>query len=369
MTDGWDAADGKAGGVPHRIAIRPIDPLGSQDGRQSPRVEPIVSRNQREHWPAVGNEDERLDDLGHLAAHGPGGVLGRARPPREALNRDLQPGCSGGRGHPVIGSWHATHGTGSARLRGTGPRQGSASALRVRIGPQTLEPDLGHASVGSRIVKAVIVADGEHAPADRRQLTDADLIIAADGGADWLDAVGVAPHRLVGDLDSADPAVVERLGAAQVPVERHPSDKDASDLELSLAAAARAGADEIVVLGALGGVLDHLLANVLLLGSDAAGDREVRLVHGGTSARLLAGPARAELHGPPGSRVSLLAVGTAAVGVRTEGLRWPLVDERLQAGSSRGLGNVVEALPAGVSLAAGRLLVIEMADGEGDAAV
>ena len=218
-------------------------------------------------------------------------------------------------------------------------------------------------------MKAVIVADGEHAPADRRQLTDADLIIAADGGADWLDAVGVAPHRLVGDLDSADPAVVERLGAAQVPVERHPSDKDASDLELSLAAAARAGADEIVVLGALGGALDHLLANVLLLGSDAAGDREVRLVHGATSARLLTGPARAELHGPPGSRVSLLAVGTAADGVTTDGLRWTLVDDRLEAGSSRGLANVVVAVPARVSLAAGRLLVIETVDAEGDLAV
>lgn len=217
-------------------------------------------------------------------------------------------------------------------------------------------------------MKAVIVADGEHAPADRRQLTDADLIIAADGGGDWLDAVGIAPHRLVGDLDSADPAVVDRLGAAHVPVERHPADKDASDLELSLEAAAAAGADEIVVLGALGGALDHLLANVLLLGSDAAAGRAMRLVHGSTSARLLIGPAHAGLGGPLGSRVSLLAVGPAADGVTTEGLRWPLVDDRLDAGSSRGLGNLVEAVPAGVSLAAGRLLVIETADAEGDPA-
>jgi thiamine pyrophosphokinase len=213
-------------------------------------------------------------------------------------------------------------------------------------------------------VKAVIVADGEHAPTDQRLLTDADLIIAADGGAGWLEAVGVAPHQLVGDLDSADPALVDRLESAGVALERHPADKDASDLELSLRAATRAGADQIVVLGALGGALDHLLANVLLLDSDAAGNREVRLVHGSTSARLLAGPGRAELYGPPGSRVSLLAVGTAADGVTTQGLRWPLVDDQLEAGSSRGLANVVVAAPAGVSLAAGRLLVIEIADAE-----
>jgi hypothetical protein len=41
-----------------------------------------------------------------------------------------------------------------------------------------------------------------------------------------------------------------------------------------------------------------------------------------------------------------------------------MVDDRLEAGSSRGLANVVVAVPAGVSLGAGRLLVIETADAE-----
>jgi len=217
-------------------------------------------------------------------------------------------------------------------------------------------------------VKAVIVADGEHASDDRSELADADLIIAADGGAAWLDDMGVAPHLLVGDLDSADPALVGRLAATGIRVERHPVDKDASDLELSVAAATKAGAEEIVVLGALGGALDHLLANVLLLGSHAVAGRAIRLVHGRTSARLLNGPAGAGLDGPLGSRVSLLAVGAAADGVTTQGLRWPLADDRLEPGSSRGLANIVEATPARVSLAGGRLVVIEFAERERGAA-
>jgi thiamine pyrophosphokinase len=208
-------------------------------------------------------------------------------------------------------------------------------------------------------VKAVIVADGEHAPADTGVLAGAELIIAADGGAEWLDAQGIAPHVVVGDLDSADPALVDRLAAARVAIERHPVDKDASDLELGVAAATKAGADEIVVLGALGGALDHLLANVLLLGSSALAGRSIRLVRGATSTRLLTGPAEAELDGPPGSRVSLLAVGAAANGVSTQGLRWALADDRLESGSSRGLANVVEAVPARVWLEDGLLLVIE----------
>jgi thiamine pyrophosphokinase len=231
------------------------------------------------------------------------------------------------------------------------------------MSPQTLEPDLGHSSVGSRIVKAVIVADGEHAPADSGVLGDAELIIAADGGAAWLDAQGIAPHLLIGDLDSVDPGLVDRLTAARVSIERHSVDKDASDLELGVAAARKVGADEIVVLGALGGALDHLLANVLLLGSTDLAGRSIRLVHGSTSARLLTGPAEAQLDGPIGARVSLLAVGPGADGVTTRGLRWPLAAERLELGSSRGLANAVEAVPAGVSLVSGRLLVVEVVEG------
>ena len=211
-------------------------------------------------------------------------------------------------------------------------------------------------------MKAVIVADGSHAPADRRSLAGADLVIAADGGADWLATVGVSPHRIVGDLDSASPDTVRRMADAGALVERHPPDKDASDLELSLGTAAAAGADEVVILGALGGELDHLAANVLLLGSDLAAG-ETSLVHDRTTARMLSGPGRIEIRVPPGSRVSLLAVGVPAEGVTTSGMQWPLANDRLEPGSSRGLANVVLEAPATVTIARGRLLVIEIDSG------
>jgi thiamine pyrophosphokinase len=216
-------------------------------------------------------------------------------------------------------------------------------------------------------VKAVIVADGAHADADRARLAGADLVIAADGGADWLATVGVPPHRVVGDLDSASADALQRLADAEVPVEQHPTDKDASDLELSLTAAVAAGADEVVVLGGLGGTLDHLAANLLLLGSDVAAGRATSLVHDRTTARMLAGPAHLELGAPVGSRVSLLAVGVAADGVTTRGLRWPLEDARLAPGSSRGLANVVLKAPSAITITGGQLLVIEIDAPTGEA--
>jgi thiamine pyrophosphokinase len=211
-------------------------------------------------------------------------------------------------------------------------------------------------------MKAVVVADGEPDPRDAAYVTDADLIVAADGGAGWLDAIGVTPSLLVGDLDSIDGALLDRLRAAEVRVEHHPADKDASDAELALRRAVESGADEIVVLGGLGGErLDHELANLLLLADPSLrGVRDLRLVRGGTAVRVLSAGDRLRIGGRIGDLVTLLPIGGDAEGVRTQGLRFPLDGERLTLGPSRGLSNVVVEPPASVSLERGLLLVVEI---------
>ena len=214
-------------------------------------------------------------------------------------------------------------------------------------------------------MKAVVVADGEPDARDADRLVDADLIVAADGGARWLDAMGIRPHLLVGDLDSVDAHVIERLAADGVAIERHPADKDASDAELALDRALASGADEVAVLGALGGErLDHELANLLLLADPSRRVRDLRVVRGGTVVRALQGGERLSLRGAIGDLVSLLPIGGEAEGVRTAGLRFPLDGESLRLGPSRGLSNVITDQPASVSLERGTLLVVETASEE-----
>ena len=211
-------------------------------------------------------------------------------------------------------------------------------------------------------MRAVIVASGDVAPTDARHLDSADLVIAADGGADVLDRLGRRPDRLVGDLDSADPALVARLTAAGTAVERHPADKEASDTELALASALEAGATELVVLGALGGArVDHELANVLLLASPALAGRAVRLARGPTTLRMVGERGRLDLDGGTGDLVTLLPIGGDAVGVTTNGLRWELDRATLALGPSRGLSNEILRAPASVSVTEGRLLAVETA--------
>ncbi len=214
-------------------------------------------------------------------------------------------------------------------------------------------------------MKAIVVAGGHAVAEDAAQLVGADLVIAADSGAEWLAALGIRPDIVIGDMDSADPALLERLAAAGVTMERHPIDKDASDAELAVDRAVEAGATEVVLLGAMGGERsDHALANLLLLGDPGRRGEVLTIVNGGLRVRALHGGDSLALAGGVGDLVTLLSVDGDAFGVRTHGLRYPLDGETLPLGRSRGLSNVVLHPPASVSLERGTLLVLETRKGD-----
>jgi thiamine pyrophosphokinase len=210
-------------------------------------------------------------------------------------------------------------------------------------------------------MKAVVVASGQLEANDAGWLDDADLVIAADGGAGSLDRLGRRPDLLIGDLDSIEPSLAERLAERGTPIDRRSPDKEASDTELAVEAAFAAGASEVVILGAVGGKrLDHELANLLLVADPALAERGVRVVRGSTTIRALPRGGRLELAGAVGDLVTLLPIG-GDTGVTTVGLRWPLVGATLRMGRSRGLSNEIVSTPASVRIDAGTLLVIETA--------
>jgi len=183
------------------------------------------------------------------------------------------------------------------------------------------------------------------------------FVVAADSGVELAQALGRHVDLAVGDFDSVDPAALAAAEADGAVVDRHPAAKDSTDLELALEAAAARHPDEIVVVGAVGGRLDHLLGGLLVLAGHAT-------LGVGVWARL--GPARVHvvrdcvhLDGEPGELVTLLAVHGSAHGVTTEGLLYPLHGETLRPGSTRGVSNEMTGTTATVTLRDGVVLAIQ----------
>jgi thiamine pyrophosphokinase len=197
-------------------------------------------------------------------------------------------------------------------------------------------------------VKTVVVsAGGPDVPASTA-LPHGATVIGADGGA----GVGVPVDLAVGDFDSLAATALAGLER----VERHPVDKDATDLELALEAALREQPERILVVGSAGGRLDHLLGSLLLLAADAYAGVQVDAQLGDSAVHVVRGTR--VVHGEVGELVSLFAVHGAAHGVTSEGLVYPLRGETLQPGSSRGTSNVFALPRASVSVESGVLLAV-----------
>lgn len=182
------------------------------------------------------------------------------------------------------------------------------------------------------------------------------VVIAADGGLERAHALGLEVAVAVGDFDSASAEAVLTAEQGGTRIVRHPTAKDATDLELALDTAIALGPARIVVVGSGGGRLDHLLGSVLLLADERYATAAIDAYLGDARVAVIRGSRT--LAGVPGDLVSLLPVHGAAVGVTTEGLEYPLLGETLPPGPSRGVSNVFSAAEARITVERGCLLAV-----------
>lgn len=208
-------------------------------------------------------------------------------------------------------------------------------------------------------LKAVVFANGAAPDLHlcRPLLADADLVVAADGGARTLLGAGLPLTALLGDMDSLPAKLLARWRAGGGETLVFPAEKDETDLELALRYAVEHGARRITVLGALGGRVDHELANLLLLAAPLLDGLDAAILDAGV--RVVAVRDRVELAGQPGDLLSLLPITAQVDSVMTEGLHYPLQGETLQLGPARGVSNVFLGNRATVRLTSGILLAIQ----------
>ena len=205
-------------------------------------------------------------------------------------------------------------------------------------------------------MRAVIFANGELNDLEgaRALLRPDDTIIAADGGAAHCRAMGITPALIVGDIDSLSLEDQTYWDDRGVQFIRHDRRKDETDLELALMYAQGLDREEALVLGALGNRWDQTFANILLPAYHNLEELPVTFWHDGLWIYLVRD--ERTIRGRTGQTVSLVPVGGDALGVTTSGLEWPLNDETLLFGATRGVSNVLLGESATVQVREGFLL-------------
>ncbi len=210
------------------------------------------------------------------------------------------------------------------------------------------------------MTRIVIFANGDLTWPDlvRAYLRPTDRIFCADGGTRHALALGLTPHVIIGDLDSLSPDIVAEMAAAGVIIHRHPAHKDQTDLELALTLAAAESPDEILLLTALGGRLDQMLANILLLTRPEYAPARLSLADGAQWTTLLRARQSILIAGQPGDTLSLIPLTPTVSRVTLSGVEWPLNRVTLSLGSTWTISNMLVAPQAEVQIGEGLVLVV-----------
>ena len=92
-----------------------------------------------------------------------------------------------------------------------------------------------------------------------------DSIVCADSGLEAARLLNQDVDFFMGDFDSVSDDTLKEFMKSKAEYIRYPEEKDETDTELVINWVVENGATEIIILGATGGRLDHLLANINLL--------------------------------------------------------------------------------------------------------
>ena len=202
--------------------------------------------------------------------------------------------------------------------------------------------------------RCVIVGGAEirDYPTIRQYLRSDDFFLFCDSGLRHVEGLNAVPDLIVGDFDShANP---------NLPVETIvlPCEQDDTDTVFAVKTAVQRGFCDFLLLGVIGGRLDHTLANVSAL---------LWLHHQGKSAVAVDNFSEMEIVSENAVQIpahfpffSLLNISGTAEGVTIKNAKYPLDNAAIQCDYQYGVSN--EVLPgktAEVTVAKGELLLIK----------
>lgn len=191
---------------------------------------------------------------------------------------------------------------------------------------------------------------------DRIVSSEYDIIIAVDGGANYLYKCDIIPDFLVGDFDSLEEGLLDYYIEKGVKLERHNVKKDETDSELAILLAKRLGVGIIDIYSATGGRIDHEMANLLLLSYVRNHGIDGRIVASDLEVYIVIDEEK-KFSFEIGDIMSVIPIKGDAKRVSLIGFEYPLDKFDMEFSTPRGISNVVEDINQTISVEDGSLLV------------
>lgn len=208
-------------------------------------------------------------------------------------------------------------------------------------------------------MKAVIITNGNKPTIElaKKTAVAADMVYCCDGAADWAKKAGIGIDVLLGDMDSIKTETLEYYSNKPIEIIKLQREKDMTDTQYAADLAKERGADEIVLIGAMGSRFDHTLANMQVL---------FRMFKQGVKAKIIdddnviyiAGEGENIIQGKVGAIVSILPVNEKVLIEKTKGLYYPISNKYLIATQPLGVSNVFTEDRAVLDIKEGEAFII-----------
>lgn len=184
-----------------------------------------------------------------------------------------------------------------------------------------------------------------------------DFLLCADGGYRHAEAIGRKPDLLIGDFDS-----IQKPENSLFEIITFPPEKDYTDSMLALKIGIERGFTDFLLLGGLGGRIDHSLANLSLLTYALDSGVNLKIADERNSLEILRDKSKTLKRGKCGEMLSLFPLGGFAYGVTVTGVKYPLNEYTMEPVCSLGVSNEITEEFATVSVRKGNLLIIRSHD-------
>lgn len=182
-------------------------------------------------------------------------------------------------------------------------------------------------------------------------LSENDMVICADGGVKLAERLGVRPQLAVGDFDTIS------VKDCRHDIECYPPEKDDTDMMIAVKTGFRLGYRNFIILGGIGGRLDHTFANIQTLNyiSDNGGKGMLLSDNDAVTVQL---PKSAVYYKEDYHYISVFSLTDICEGVYLKGLKYPMENGVLTAGFPLGISNEFLSEKCVIELKKGKLLII-----------
>lgn len=191
-----------------------------------------------------------------------------------------------------------------------------------------------------------------------------DKIIAVDGGLNALTRLNLKPDAIVGDFDTVDESVLAeyRNSSDKITWDIHKPEKDETDTELAINTAINLGCNQLVLLGAAGGRLDHFMGNLHLLYYCLKQGVYASIVDSKNRITILEKGRIFESEKTWGKYISFLPLSMEVKGITLSGFKYPLYKKDISIGTSLCISNELTGASGSIEFDSGVLICVESHD-------